>query len=1005
MDNVDDLVLGLEYYDGVPVPTGYVTDETKPAAAVALENFSNEIQKYGISKEVHAAVESIAPGTLKSIDVRKLTVHRSRTGQQVALEDISKALLIAGGVAAGGAGLFGLWKLVKYIMSKFGKDKDGGDEKDDTPELKKSAEEAKEAGEQRVAAAEKQVQDVVKEAQADDKPVDEAVVALVTRGIDDKDYVHKLGELAKKHYHTNPVYIPFINAMAHASISRKDSANVFSRTVDAIVKHPLTKRFPQYMFGLGTMTHPLPALAVCVLGGKIPDMPTITAADLGVLEDYADIFQKEFNAIVELKPGSDNFAAEVAQRASSFKRECDNLNERAPLVKQLMQAESAEVKNAMIGIHFDTTARGGFSKVILPPENGPIAEALASFFEAGGMPINSEKLSAGVVKISKGFGAAEKYVSGQFDDKVKEIEEAAMKGSARSAYTNWIGYLKKQFRTVASAIGMCRKQQAAIRYGVKWCRTASKSRLPSGKAGNESFGYGALCPMHDFVTSTQPLSSFDECMMELVAPGDETVGMEANWGKIALGGGAAAALFYMAYRVYCWITGNSGGGGGGGGGSSSSSSGLTGAVEKAQVHNANTVKKIEAVAERMESSAKETKELSDKAKSNVLREAVEAAVEKLPAAVQSEASRVIEHAPTPMQKAVIAKAATAANSKSSELSKEDMARNKRINYIVDAFNTIAGKFHFTDEQFVAAMASWDNWAHMNGFSKLSVINAGGDDREEIDSNYRNQLNAYLTKLTHSKLWTHNPVIAGAYCNGIYSFDPAIADRLPDPDEQALISATVNTVMSAAVPLIETVLDRAASEFLAIRKGTIQHASPEAIRVIDEGHAHLEKMLSDPNVVTCIKTAGEIREVMSKLTEYDMQPAVNMGNLETMPIDPRAMIASTEETARNLHELCEHMRKDSSTAASARLRDNLDEMLRESTSGQFKDEFLNTERLQKLHDVVGKMRMLGSITGQFTSFLVIFARHCEKNANLISYQLNMMDHARRMIDGAVNTFNQ
>ena len=485
MDNQNDLISGLEYYDGEPVPTGFVDETQKSPITVALENHAGEIQKYGMSKDAYAAVEAIAPGTFGNINPRKLTIHRSRTGQQVAVEDISKALMIAGGVAAGGLGLFGLWKLIKFLMNKFKKDGDG-DDKDDTTDLKSTATENKEAADAKLDATVRSVEGEIKEATEANKPVDEAVVALATRGIEDKDYVHKLSELAKKHYHSNPVYIPFFNSMAHSWINDKETASVFARCAELIVKHPLTKRFPQYMFGLATMSHPLPALAVCVLGGKIPEMPTVVESDIKVLEDYIDIIGPELKRISQLDPDNNSVAAEVAAQAGAFKRKMDALTERAPFIKSLLEAKTGN-DNVMVGIHFHTKARGGFNKVILPPENGPIAEALASFFEAGGMPVNSAKLNTEVNELFRSFPALEKEISGIADGALKEIDDGFMKGSTRAAYTNYINYLKKQVKILATAMGTCRKQQMAIRYGVKWCTTASKTRLPGKKVGTESY--------------------------------------------------------------------------------------------------------------------------------------------------------------------------------------------------------------------------------------------------------------------------------------------------------------------------------------------------------------------------------------------------------------------------------------------------------------------------------------------------------------------------------------
>lgn len=483
MNTQHDVATGVKYYDGDPVPTGFMSDTQLPSKAVALESYLGEVQKYGMSKEMHAKIEGVAPGTFKRTNARKLTTHLSRTGQTVAVEEISDAVKIAGGVVAASAGIFGLWKLIKYIMSKFGK---GKEDKDDVAEIKKEATSAMEAAETKAEEAKNAVESVVKAATSNHEPVDEAVVKLITRGIDDKDYVHRLTELANKHYHTDPVFIPFINAMAHSAIQEKTSAAQFSRTVDLVVKHPLTKRFPQYMFGLATMTHPLPALAVCVLGGKVTDMPTISAEDMPLLDEYANLFIPEYRALMDLDPNGDKYATEVAARASEFKRKSDALNARAPIIKMLMDSHDG-LKNALVGIHFNTTTRAGFTKIIQPPTSGPIAEALVSFFEAGGMPVNAEKLSQGVTKIFKEFDEADKVISSKSEDKIKEIEDSAMKGSARSAYVNWIGYLKKQFRTLSEAMSVCRKQQAAIRYGVKWCRMASKSRLPSNKPATENY--------------------------------------------------------------------------------------------------------------------------------------------------------------------------------------------------------------------------------------------------------------------------------------------------------------------------------------------------------------------------------------------------------------------------------------------------------------------------------------------------------------------------------------
>lgn len=122
-------------------PVAYVGVEnrtTNTEVILGLESMKNEISNKGMSRDLYHRVESILPGTLSSIDPRRLTTNHSANGQRVAVEAIDVAAAMKGatgvlgtaGTAVAGAGLLAG---IGYLMYRFYKWAKGKSSKSDKP--------------------------------------------------------------------------------------------------------------------------------------------------------------------------------------------------------------------------------------------------------------------------------------------------------------------------------------------------------------------------------------------------------------------------------------------------------------------------------------------------------------------------------------------------------------------------------------------------------------------------------------------------------------------------------------------------------------------------------------------------------------------------------------------------------------------------------------------------------------------------------------------------------
>lgn len=334
-------------------------------------------------------------------------------------------------------------------------------------------------------------------------------------------------------------------------------------------------------------------------------------------------------------------------------------------------------------------------------------------------------------------------------------------------------------------------------------------------------------------------------------PAYPAVGLEADWGKIAMGTGAAAALFFFIYKLYGWITGS----GSGGGGSSSGSTGLPGAVAKVS----ERVDKSGERAEEMQSNAEEAKqkveETIENSKREVTEDGVDAVVDKLPKDVAAAASHIVDNAPTPMQSAIAAYVISrhAANSD---------AADAWVKAILAVISAVISKHRMTDKQVIAALTGWDLYSARIGHSNISIITARyhtPDSSNEIPPTYVKDLEGYIDRLVKNPVWHSNPEVAAAF-----SYDTVViegigagGEKYLSPDLLLKTAGEVKSILGNITAMLIGVIGALGEHASAVIAGETSRVSKATLDAIPDHIQTLAEYYNHPNVAHALDTRNEL----------------------------------------------------------------------------------------------------------------------------------------------------
>lgn len=517
------------------------------------------------------------------------------------------------------------------------------------------------------------------------------------------------------------------------------------------------------------------------------------------------------------------------------------------------------------------------------------------------------------------------------------------------------------------------------------------------RRGNwEDFSRGIQSLFDRYIKDGTPVRQhgFEEYDTRFNPPAYPVVAMEADWTKIAIGTGAAAAVFYFIYKLYCWFSGSSGGGGGGG----SSSGGLPAAVQKVATRVESAEKKAEAIVQETQAVAEETAEIVAESREVVTEQGVDAVVEALPEQVAAEVKPVVDNASTPLQSAVVAAIARAS-------ARDHEGEVKRLKYVLGAIAPIVNRHRMTDEQFIAALVGWELYSHQHGHDGISLLSVHVDskDGKEIDSGYIRDLEKYLERLTHDRCWSNNPRIAAAFSSSAMMFvsENEVDPRVLEMDSlTGLVDDTETTISEYADLLynVVTMVVGVANDQVAGRTDT---ATAERGEMIDDTVALLEKFYEQPAVKILETRHQRLQEMVNGMTVVELDPDDRRFNRSMASnFSSQSIERTMEQFKSNNHSAKQMLFIVTESTSNKKIHETVgvvDKVLGMIADGKLSGAVFGTERMTRLRNCIRKYLQICTIYGDVAKAVNLHLRFTEGNFDI----LHRHTRAEKAIQGQLN----
>ena len=335
-----------------------------------------------------------------------------------------------------------------------------------------------------------------------------------------------------------------------------------------------------------------------------------------------------------------------------------------------------------------------------------------------------------------------------------------------------------------------------------------------------------------------------------------TVGAEASWGQMALGGGAAVAVLFLIYKVYSWITGGGSGGGGGGG---SATTGPAAAVKKVEALNNQVAEEIKKGASASEATTKGIDELTKKA--NEFASALDASTpaEALPEQLKSQGEELFDKASTPLQAAVVAKVVN-------DAAKYKDPNIASVRLYFRALGELSGTHMLTDEEFISAAVAFNEGCRKENIKgpKLLSGDAFGEAFTEEQGKYMRDI---LTSLKSMPTWAKYPIETGALINGCATFqlnnyDLGKFNEVLGSENLSIIYQVARETQKSSGKLILDAVNLLILEARDQMHGKISPDNEKSLKMLDTVSEFMEKKYNSSEMRGHVAKLAELRTALA-----------------------------------------------------------------------------------------------------------------------------------------------
>ena len=333
-----------------------------------------------------------------------------------------------------------------------------------------------------------------------------------------------------------------------------------------------------------------------------------------------------------------------------------------------------------------------------------------------------------------------------------------------------------------------------------------------------------------------------------------TVGAEASWGQMALGGGAAMAVLFLIYKVYSWVTGGSSGGGGGG----STSSGPVVAVKKVEALNNQVAEEIVKGASACDAATKGIDELTKKANELTRKLDESTPADGLPEQLKGQGEELFDKAVTPLQAAVVAKVV-------GDAAKYKDPNIASVRLYFRALGELTGTHMLTDEEFVSAAAAFTEGCRKENIKGPALLSgdAFGEMFTEAQGKFMRDI---LARLKSMPTWAKHPIETGALINGCATFklnnyDLDKFSEVLSSDNLTIIQQVATDTRKSSGKLILDAVNLLILEARDQLHGRINPDNEKSLKMLDTVSEFMEKKYNSSEMKDHVAKLAELRTAL------------------------------------------------------------------------------------------------------------------------------------------------